>query len=261
MRTYLYTLTALLWAANFGSAAQIDLSKIDRTIRKEPAYQTKAPKYCLLVFGPEAKTRVWLVQDGDMLYVDRNGNGDLTEPGERVTGKASRPNVTPAVGREQQESVEAFKRTFEVGEITEPGRSTKHTQLIFEVEEFTIIPRTGPRTTSVDVYTSLRVGGTRPQSAYGAMVLGDRPQEAPVIHFGGPLRVQPLIEGQSFKRGENASDLRVVVGTSGLGRGTFAALGNQEIPVEFNPIAEVEFPGKTPGAQPVRARYTLTKRC
>ena len=27
---------------------------------------------------------MWLVQDGDVLYVDRNGNGDLTEPDERI---------------------------------------------------------------------------------------------------------------------------------------------------------------------------------
>lgn len=58
-----------------------DLAKIDRTIAKEPAYRTKTPKYGLLVFGPEGKDRVWLVHDGDVLYVDRNGNGDLTEPG------------------------------------------------------------------------------------------------------------------------------------------------------------------------------------
>jgi WD40 repeat protein len=55
-----------------------DLAKIERKIAKEPAYQTKTPKYCLLVFGLDAKTRVWLVQDGDTLYVDRNGSGDLT---------------------------------------------------------------------------------------------------------------------------------------------------------------------------------------
>ena len=36
-----------------------DLTKIERTIAKEPKYQGK-PKYCLLVFGPEAKFRVWL---------------------------------------------------------------------------------------------------------------------------------------------------------------------------------------------------------
>ena len=47
------------------------------------------PKYCLLVFGPETKTSVWLIVDGDVMYVDRNGNGDLTEKGERVQAVGS----------------------------------------------------------------------------------------------------------------------------------------------------------------------------
>ena len=60
-----------------------DLRKIDRTIGKEPVYQSK-PKYCLLVFGPEAKSRVWFVLDGVTLFTsgkdgelrkyDRQGN-------------------------------------------------------------------------------------------------------------------------------------------------------------------------------------------
>ena len=58
------------------------LKKIDRKIGKEPVY-AKSPKYCLVVFGAEAKFRVWLIIDGDALYVDLNGNGDLTEKGER----------------------------------------------------------------------------------------------------------------------------------------------------------------------------------
>src|SRR3979490_2472906 len=77
-------LAALAWVAlTSAPALAVDLSKIDRTIAREPVYKNK-PKYCLLVFGPEAKTKVWLVIDGDTLYVDRNGNGDLTEKGERV---------------------------------------------------------------------------------------------------------------------------------------------------------------------------------
>src|SRR5215831_19039839 len=63
-------------------AEAADLSKIDRTIGKEPAYQSK-PKYCLVVYGPEAKTRVWLVLDDDVLYTDRNGDGNLTDKHER----------------------------------------------------------------------------------------------------------------------------------------------------------------------------------
>src|SRR5438045_5964676 len=82
-----------------------DLNKIERTIAKEPAYQTKSPKYCLLVFGPDAKDRAWLVQDGDTLYVDRNGNGDLTENGKQVKLK---------------QQGDGF-RTFEAGDLTIAG--------------------------------------------------------------------------------------------------------------------------------------------
>src|SRR5262249_50065817 len=71
-----------------------DLTKIDRTIAKEPAYKSR-PKYCLLVFGPEAKTRVWLVLDGDRLYVDRNGNGDLTDDGVQSPAVAISPGCHP----------------------------------------------------------------------------------------------------------------------------------------------------------------------
>src|SRR6476661_5244185 len=81
MVTWLVTLAL---AAGQPAEPAVDLAKVERTIRKEPAYKSKAPRYCLLVFGPKAEHRVWLVLDGDTLYVDRNGNGDLTEEGKRV---------------------------------------------------------------------------------------------------------------------------------------------------------------------------------
>src|SRR5437899_8648252 len=87
-------LSALLWGAALAGAA--DLAKIDRAIAKEPTYQTKDPRYCLLVFGPEAGHRVWLVLDGDTLYVDKNGNGDLTDEGERIQAPAFQASHHPA---------------------------------------------------------------------------------------------------------------------------------------------------------------------
>src|SRR5687767_4878062 len=78
----------LLCAA--GLAAAADLSKIERKVVKEPAYQNK-PQYALLVFGPDAATRVWLVADGEKTYLDRNGNGDLTDAGEVVDLKNPNP--------------------------------------------------------------------------------------------------------------------------------------------------------------------------
>src|SRR4051812_14100868 len=86
----------------------------EKSIRKEPAYQSKAPQYGLLAFGPEAKERVWVVLDGDTLHVDRNGNGDLTDPGEKV---AAKPPVRP------RDDSDGFQ--FDVGEITLGGRTHK----------------------------------------------------------------------------------------------------------------------------------------
>src|SRR5262245_61362635 len=92
------------------TAAAADLTKIDRTLRKEPAYKN-GPKYCLLVFGTKADFRVWLVQDGDTLYVDRNGNGDLTEKDEQVKTKNAGGDF----------------HQFEVGEVSDG--TLKHTGL------------------------------------------------------------------------------------------------------------------------------------
>ncbi|MBI3407994.1 MAG: hypothetical protein HY040_06515 [Planctomycetes bacterium] len=81
--TVLATLGAL-WLASASVAQEktdklpaADLTKIDRTIVKEPIYRSKSPRYCLLVFGASAKTRLWLVLDDDVLHVDPNGRGNL----------------------------------------------------------------------------------------------------------------------------------------------------------------------------------------
>ena len=84
----------MAWLAVSSSAASADLAAVDRALTKEPKYQS-APRYCLLVFGPEAKTRVWLVVDGDTLYVDRNGDGDLTAETKRVRLPGFRPSGQP----------------------------------------------------------------------------------------------------------------------------------------------------------------------
>ena len=61
----------------------VDYDQINRSIAKEPKYQSPKPEYVLLLFGSEAKRRVWVVVDGDVVYLDRNGDGDLTSADER----------------------------------------------------------------------------------------------------------------------------------------------------------------------------------
>src|SRR5262245_16612174 len=103
---------ALALLAVSAAAPAADLTAIDRTVAKEPAYRTKAPQYCLLAFGPDAHDRVWLALDGDTLHVDRNGNGDLTDDGE-------------AVPAENSESQGEGEYRFRAGEVRVGGRVHK----------------------------------------------------------------------------------------------------------------------------------------
>ena len=91
-----------------GPALAVDLAKIDRTIRKEPAYQSKSPQYCLLVFGPKAETRVWLFDQELHREValkeirgehanDPHSRGRFVREAE-ITGKLEHPGVVPVYG-------------------------------------------------------------------------------------------------------------------------------------------------------------------
>jgi hypothetical protein len=56
------------------------LAKIDRTLIKEPKYEA-TPKYSLLILGSSGGVKVWMVEDGRHLFIDKNANGDLTDDG------------------------------------------------------------------------------------------------------------------------------------------------------------------------------------
>jgi hypothetical protein len=78
-------------------ARAADLTAIKRVIGKEPVYQGR-PRYCLLVFGPEAKTRIWMVRDDRNLYMDRDSTGDLAAAGAKVAGDPNRYMNIPDIG-------------------------------------------------------------------------------------------------------------------------------------------------------------------
>jgi hypothetical protein len=260
------SLIALACLALSPAAVAADLSKIDRTIAKEPAYQTKEVAYCLLVFGADAKTRVWLVQDGETLYVDRNGNGDLTEDGERVALKRKDKTF----------------RVFEAGSITD-GPLT-HTLLslvqrlagddeVGDAKELTQIKGhgtepwvwsvglTAERAADDDRKLPRKIGYVANGDVLGYLVFADRPQDAPVIHLNGPwsLGLQDIKQRLTVGR---QSQLRIGVGTPGIGPGTFAfVLYPDTIPADAYPVAEITFPPKSPADKPPTGSYTLTDRC
>ena len=215
MRT-LACLSALLLASGSGTWAA-DLAKIDRTIHHELAYQSKAPKYCLLVFGPAAQTKVWLVVDGDTLYVDETGNGDL-----RVA---------------KQVRLSEYGSWFKAGKIRVADNQTIYNSS----GDWFYSPKKD--LLRIDLRTS---DGWK----YAAFPrLADHPRKAPVVHFGGPLTLTLGRQSPKLLHPGDKLQLAPLLGTRGVGEGTFAAIRTIPGVADQCPQADIEFtPKRTTGA-------------
>jgi len=263
----------------------VDLSKVDRTITKEPVYQTKKPKYCLLVFGPEAKHRVWLVQDGDNLYVDKNGNGDLTEEGERIKTPEFETSDHPAHERQ---------RSIAVGDITIGGFT--HTDLTVWQAQYRrkVDDSHGVGGTSAEEwqeyldtiwrqvpdgigsFVSVKLvpkcygrfedtNGRRVKHFawidwHGHLAFANRPKDAPILHFGGPLTLRHH-PADKLRHGDDPGNTTLYLGTRGLGSGTFVNMNYDLVPEDVHPTVEVQFPPREQGQPPVTRKYLLKQRC
>jgi hypothetical protein len=249
-------LALVICLALAGQTRGVDPAKIDRSLRKEPTYQSKQPQYCLLVFGPEAKKRVWVVLDGGVLYLDRNGNGDLTDPDERITGEEIYP---------QRPDVEVVRR-FELTRSKAGGGPLL--RCAPEVEWFHVVqfvPRGDwhdqawvklhqEKPYEFDVNTKNGHG----QSAEFRFATG--PQEAPIVHFDGPRRfaLSGTFEQPRFRPGESC-ELAVELHTPGWN--ATVRTGFRQVPEDLHPAAEIEFPPGRPGTEPLRVRLELKERC
>jgi hypothetical protein len=209
-------------------ASATELAEIDRRIAKEPTYRGK-PKYCLLVFGNEAKFRVWLVQDGDSLYVDRDGTGDLTEKGNRVDASSSKSGL------------------FELGTIcvaNDPDR-TFHTHVTVQM-----LPE--------GVRVSLRAKGKVEYSAErtpgGPLRFAERAADAPIIHFDGPLTF--VVYRAVLNKDQARVHFTAHLGTRGLGQGTLAIPHRRSLTAleRATGVAEIEYASSEAGKKPLKVR-------
>jgi hypothetical protein len=219
-------------------ALAADLSKIDRTIKTEPTFKGK-PKYGLLVFGPEAKIRLWVILDGTDLYVDKNGDGSLT-PEERF----------PQDGRELREfDVAGGYKVKSIG----VHRSEKDKRVF--------------------LMASVEVAGKFRQ--YCDLSLVEHRQDAPVAHFDGPLKLG-LREinwscTEKLVRDGASHDLFVWVGTFDKANGCWVVLSNtvidrgdyhrKDFPTDLHPLVEIEYQPAHPGDNLVREKDEMKKRC
>jgi hypothetical protein len=240
-------LALLLSACGAAAADDVpDLSKVDRRIKKEPAYKCKEPLYALYVFGPEAKTRVWAVLDKskpdaadyDILYFDRNADGDLTAPDERIIGKTEGDSVT-----------------FDIGSFTDPLAKQKHTEM-----KITRHAGRSPRVMLRMMWCGkvLVRGGYAPDVGTHTQ-FATTPARAPVLWPGadGPLSFQ-LWELKPLEIGQ-ACDVRVFLGHQGHGRNTFCAVPDTFLPKKVPVLATLIYKDRDGKEQ--RARSELRERC
>jgi hypothetical protein len=264
MPTMICSLAALLLTT--GAAAGVDLSQCRRSPDKEPAYRSK-PRYCLLVFGPEAKTRVWLVQDGDTLYVDRKGDGDLTAAGDKVVA--------------EKENADEVTHHFKVGDIRDGGRLHKDLHLYVvkldrladQDDDLKALLRKDPKARgyllNIEVDMPGRKGtgvsGRVPHRGWyadvnGVLQFAERPAEAPILHFGGPWQV--ALFGRQELRAGRETDVVLGVGSPGIGPGSTTWIDYEGvIPTDKYPTLDIIYPAKRTVDAPLQEHYELKQRC
>ena len=278
-------LVAIVGVAAVGTAATAagDESKKEEAWLPvvEPKYESE-PRYGLLVFGEKAEHRIWVVFDGDVVYIDRNANGDLMDSGERVEAPPFEGSPSPFALRERRVvlgSVEVDGRTHHGLEIVQSvyrrvigplGRQEDEREFFQSViDEY---HREGVGGVGYLVVVGLdsscygfgqepgkkRLAHTAFRDADGPLVFAKCAVDAPRLRFGGPLEAR-LGAGVQLARGRE-SEVRVFLGNAGSGPGSFVQMGYGLVPPGAHPVIEITYPAV--GLQKsVKHRAKLMRRC
>ncbi|HUG94206.1 MAG TPA: hypothetical protein VML55_25480 [Planctomycetaceae bacterium] len=237
-------LTTVAWLSLVAGtpAAAVDYHDVDRTLVKEPDYRTDMPQYALLVFGPRAELRVWAVFDGDALYLDRNADGDLTQPDERFATLDDCRGVTIGGGRPAKYVINRLSRL-------DVERDEKQERMLI---------------------VGIEVSGAATFRQLGGVWLQGSAAAAHLAHFDGPISIFPGSENglpgpeHVLKIGEPV-ELDAVIGTIDAGAGCWTAVevergGEVAFPPGVFPWVDVEFPARG-GGEPIRQSFPLSGFC
>jgi len=208
------------------------------------------PLYGVFVFGTNTSHPVWAVFDKstakasrfDVLYLDLNADGDLTQPDERFVTKT---RIIPS-------SAEDTPIVFEFPRIKEPGSGREHT-------DFKVTWR--PTRVSANVKW---LGGKQMNAGYGTELsnygnFANSPDQAPVYVLGHelPFRFQHWMSASLSRGSEN--DFKVFMGNAGEGQGAFCAVDDKFLPPGDYVVATLIYRDQS-GAEK-QERFDLKERC
>lgn len=258
-----------------------DLAAIDRTIGKQPAYRDK-PRYCLLVFGAEAKIRVWIVEDGRTLYVDRNANGDLTDDGpplpphkvdERNPGDWDEyllDEIKPATGPAQTKfrlmrwNYNEKEDSYGLSVNFHDDRRPAQTGADRPAGKPSAAPASGspPGTTGAGATITapqVQDDGIKMYAGWFGKLWADAPAKASILHFGGPLEPR-LLREKEFTIDSGVRRLSVCLMTPGLGDAGPTRLSEYAIPTTTPIHVRIEWPVAA-GSPPLVTTHKLGEHC
>lgn len=233
---------------------EVDYAKVERTIAKEPAY-VAVPRYALFVLDPAGTFRTWAVVDRsapdarfyDVLYFDLDGDGDLTESGERFTG-VHRPDGAPA----------GIEMTFKIPEIRVPGSNLVHTKFWLS---------TAPKKDRSGFWFQMYWGGkTEMSGGYGrtgsnTTAWGTSVAAAPIFRPcpDGVLTFATWSELPELRPG-GEGHLNVIVGNPGSGPDTLAVVDENFLDLKRDELL-VTVVAQDRDGKPVQATSRIQEHC
>jgi hypothetical protein len=242
MRHWLFLLSLGCVVSAADSVVAVDYGEVPRPLLQEPDYRADSPEYALLLFGPRADLRVWMVLDRDAVYLDRNGDGDLTQDGERFASSDDCRNVT----------------------IKSPDGARYVISSVSRIE------------TEIDdqpellLLVHVEIPGPPAYRQYCGVVLQDSAAATHLAHFGGPLSVLPGSDNgepgpEHVLRVGEAVELDVIFGTVDEASGCWTVVevergGKAAFPEGVFPSVDIEFPARGGGA-PIRQTFPLSQFC
>jgi hypothetical protein len=235
--------------------------------RKEPKYEHE-PRYALLVFGLKREQRIWLVLDGTTLYVDQNGNGDLTESGKRLEPNNPTDGSNRFGGSGSHTHFDIFQFPVQAGMF---GSSKFRLDHWIRAKDFTPITDFDKKLHAEWLKLHYENCTLWRQDGQGQgqtpLIFMPKPTDAQVCALDGPLTfVVKMPEYQVLKRGEAGGDLAFHIAVMGHPyRGAehqlFNPLATKEVPTEAHLQVEIEYPAKKAQTLPLRRKYLLEQRC
>ncbi len=220
------------------------LDRVERRIAKEPKY-IATPRYALLVFGTQADSQVWMVEDGKTLYVDRNANSDLTDDGAPIVPTNLKEFTV-------ENSAPAFQLDYILDEII-PGGGARHTE--FRLARWNY----GDKQDKYGLSVTLD-GQTPMYAGWFGTFWSESSKAVPVVQFGGPMQPK-LLRFKEVLVGSGTQKLSLCFINPGQGEeGATSRLSIYALPQSTMPVVRIDWP-VADGAPSLQTSNTLTQRC